>query len=298
VTIPNDPLEAAPHDPSDPRHPAPGADAVPAAAEASEYPQGATPAPSADAAGPEERQPADGQGADTCTYLAAPDGWRSTGPSRDHRCTALDPAAAIALDKQRRLCLVAAHRGCPTYMAARSAREQALVGVPDGWVPDRRFVRTGPVVIEAAPRRRSVPFSLGSHRLAEAAVAVMALVVVVLVGSRIVGGAVPEPTSKPTPAVTPIPSGTQAAGGGSMSPTPTGSTPASPVASAVATTSAEPSPEASPSASVAERTYTVKSGDTLTAIGARFGVAWQAIAKANKLKSPYRIVRGQVLVIP
>jgi LysM repeat protein len=234
-----------------------------------------------------------------CPYLAATGGWRSTGAAREHRCVALDPAAALALEKQRRLCLVAAHRTCPTYVAARTARERALAGVPAGWEPERRFVRTAPVVIEAAPRRRTVPVSLGSHRLAEGAVAIMALVVVVLVGSRIVGGAAPEPTLKPTPVVTAGPVASEVAGVGSASPSgPAGFASPSPAASAAATTPAEPSSEPSPSASVAKRTYTVRSGDTLSGIGAKFGVTWQAIAKANKIKSPYRIVRGQVLVIP
>lgn len=234
-----------------------------------------------------------------CPYLAAAGGWRSTGATREHRCTALDPAAAIALEKQRRLCLVAAHRTCPTYGAARIAREQALAGLPAGWTPGRRLVRTAPVVIEAAPRRRTIPVTLGSHRLAEGAVAVMALVVVVLVGSRIVGGAAPEPTSKPTPAATAGPAASEAAGAGSVSPSPpAGPASPSPAASAAATASAETSSEPSPSASAAKRTYTVRSGDTLSGIGAKLGVTWQAIAKANKIKSPYRIVRGQVLVIP
>jgi LysM repeat protein len=298
VTTPNGPLDAAPHDPSDPWRTAPGAEAPPVVHEAADLLEDASTGFSAHVTGSDDREPADALASGACIYLAAPDGWRSTGASRDHRCTALDPAAAIALDKQRRLCLVAAHRTCPTYTAARSARDQALAGVPDGWAPDRRFVRTAPVVIEAAPRRRSMPLALGSHRLAEAAVAIMALVVVILVGSRIVGGAMPEPTSKPTPAVTPVASGAQAAGGGTTSPTPTESAPASPQASAAATPSKEPSPQPSPAASIAKRTYTVKSGDTLSGIGAKFGVTWQAIAKANKIKSPYRIVRGQVLVIP
>ncbi|MFJ8900043.1 N-acetylmuramoyl-L-alanine amidase [Streptomyces sp. NPDC102370] len=42
-------------------------------------------------------------------------------------------------------------------------------------------------------------------------------------------------------------------------------------------------------------TYTVKSGDTLSAIGARTGVKWQTIASLNGIKSPYVIRPGQVL---
>lgn len=46
-------------------------------------------------------------------------------------------------------------------------------------------------------------------------------------------------------------------------------------------------------------TYVVQSGDTLSAIGARFGVAWQDIAAANNIAGPnYNIYRGQQLVIP
>ena len=47
-----------------------------------------------------------------------------------------------------------------------------------------------------------------------------------------------------------------------------------------------------------KRTYTVKSGDTLSAIGARFDVSWQEIAKVNKIPNPDLIYPGQVFVIP
>lgn len=46
-------------------------------------------------------------------------------------------------------------------------------------------------------------------------------------------------------------------------------------------------------------TYTVKSGDTLSAIARGYsGVTWQQIAQANGIKSPYRIYPGQKLTIP
>lgn len=44
--------------------------------------------------------------------------------------------------------------------------------------------------------------------------------------------------------------------------------------------------------------YTVVSGDTLSAIGAKFGVSYEAIAQANGISDPNRINAGQVLVIP
>ncbi|MBE2250732.1 MAG: LysM peptidoglycan-binding domain-containing protein [Myxococcus sp.] len=44
--------------------------------------------------------------------------------------------------------------------------------------------------------------------------------------------------------------------------------------------------------------YTVRSGDTLSAIGARFGVSYQSIASANGISNPNRIYAGQQLTIP
>ncbi len=44
--------------------------------------------------------------------------------------------------------------------------------------------------------------------------------------------------------------------------------------------------------------YTVRSGDSLSAIGARFGVSYQSIAAANGIANPNHISVGQVLTIP
>ncbi|MFB7900197.1 LysM peptidoglycan-binding domain-containing protein [Streptomyces xiamenensis] len=47
------------------------------------------------------------------------------------------------------------------------------------------------------------------------------------------------------------------------------------------------------------RTYTVRSGDTLSSIAARYpGVSWQQIASTNGIQPPYVIRPGDVLVIP
>lgn len=43
------------------------------------------------------------------------------------------------------------------------------------------------------------------------------------------------------------------------------------------------------------RVYTVRSGDTLSGIGAKLGVSWKAIASKNGIKSPYTIYPGQKL---
>jgi nucleoid-associated protein YgaU len=46
------------------------------------------------------------------------------------------------------------------------------------------------------------------------------------------------------------------------------------------------------------RQYTVKSGDTLSAIGQHFGVSWQKIARVNNIENPDLIFPGQTFVIP
>jgi hypothetical protein len=51
-------------------------------------------------------------------------------------------------------------------------------------------------------------------------------------------------------------------------------------------------------AGAGEQTYTVVAGDTLSALGLRFGVSWQAIAQRNELTNPDYIYIGQVLIIP
>lgn len=43
--------------------------------------------------------------------------------------------------------------------------------------------------------------------------------------------------------------------------------------------------------------YTVKSGDTLSGIGAKLGVDWKGIAANNGISSPYTIYPGQVLTV-
>lgn len=46
---------------------------------------------------------------------------------------------------------------------------------------------------------------------------------------------------------------------------------------------------------VASKTYTVKSGDTLSGIGAKLGVNWKDLAAKNGINSPYTIYPGQTL---
>jgi len=61
----------------------------------------------------------------------------------------------------------------------------------------------------------------------------------------------------------------------------------------------EPAPAPAPAPAAPEyRTYTVKKGDTLSAIGRHYGVPYMAIAKLNNIKNPDLIYPGQVFNIP
>src|SRR4051812_49428470 len=76
---------------------------------------------------------------EVCPYLEAGDGgWRSVQPTRDHRCTATDPASPLTLSKQRELCLVPAHFGCATYQAARELAAESQTPADGGLWPETR----------------------------------------------------------------------------------------------------------------------------------------------------------------
>lgn len=62
----------------------------------------------------------------------------------------------------------------------------------------------------------------------------------------------------------------------------------------------EPEPADKPKANTGggPKTYTVKSGDTLSEIGARYGVSYMDIANASGIENPDLIFPGQVLTIP
>lgn len=71
-------------------------------------------------------------------------------------------------------------------------------------------------------------------------------------------------------------------------------------AGALADTPAAPvsAPTPSPASARCGAFYIVQPGDKLGAIASRCGVTWQAIAQANGLTNPERILAGQRLVIP
>jgi GH25 family lysozyme M1 (1,4-beta-N-acetylmuramidase)/LysM repeat protein len=55
-----------------------------------------------------------------------------------------------------------------------------------------------------------------------------------------------------------------------------------------------PTPQPTPAPSPVQ-TYTVKRGDTLSGIAARYGTTWQSLARVNGLNNPNLIYQGQVL---
>lgn len=243
---------------------------------------GSTPDP---VAPPRTRLSARDAVAGTCPYLVSSGGaWRSTTASRDHRCSAVDPAASQTSDKQRRHCLTANHVDCSTFRAARSARANNLIAgasaaAVEGADRTRRpLARTAPILLEPTrlvDQTLRIGLDRGPGQIALIALMVVAFAVVAL--ARLSAGAPPvTPTPGPS-SVAVLPSSTP-----KPRPTPT------------VTPSVEPSASPAPPF---RATYKVKKGDTLKQIAARYKVTVASIQKANGMKNTTLKV-GQVLKIP
>jgi LysM repeat protein len=231
---------------------------------------------------------------DVCPFLLAEDGAsRRLGPWRGHRCTAVRPPARLAIDKQRRLCLVADHLTCTTYLAARGGDGRGAVLAPGG--PDLERVtrwsitRTTSWVVEPGSRLDGLTNRLSGT--AAQAVLGGALLVALLAMARgqFAPGASPSASPSPntsvgasaTPSTTPLPSPT-------------------PVATDVAEVTPAPTPApapATPQPSVS-LTYTVKSGDTLYDIAIAYNTTVKAIQELNGLGSNTTLHVGQKLKNP
>ena len=233
-----------------------------------------------------------------CPYLATAGGnWRSSSPAREHRCVAVTPPVPLAVDKQRRLCLVAEHRLCSTYEAAMAIRPPfALAATPGG----RVIARTTPVVLDQTRFDLRLP-ALRSDRVSGQGLLV-GLLALAFVGILIArpggnGGAAPGDAGR-TPAPT-------TAAVATTTPRPSSVASSVPVVTARPVGSAQPSPSTqptSPSASgqptTSGTTYRIKSGDTLSAIAARFGTTVKVLVNLNHISDPSRIHVGQVLKLP
>jgi len=237
-----------------------------------------------------------------CPFLASADGaWRGATAVREHRCAAVSPPAALAEEKQRRLCLTADHESCATFLAARAAAD-ALPGRAAG-LP-RPVVRTTPVVLDhgrIAFGRPSVRADRSTAQVVLMLVLIVAFAAIVLArmsdpsrtsgeqsGSSGPAAAAASATASPVSTTTTEPSAAitpGASGSGAIDP--------SPAASGTGGAAASPSPGAS-----GKRTYTVRSGDTLVGIAARFGTTTKVLVKLNGISNPAALHVGQVLILP
>ena len=248
-----------------------------------------------------------------CPYLLADEGaWRSVGPAREHRCTAVTPAAILAPDKQRRLCLTAEHTGCATYLVATgqgettsSATVPRIERVPRS--SGRDIVRTVPVVLDHGRLSVGLPgLTLEGHLGQLALIALMAVAFIAILIARVPGdgggglgaGAIvdatptphavaaestepePEPTAEPKPVRTLVPTEVEP--------------------SAEPTEEATPKPTKEPTAKPKKKptTYKVKRGDTLSGIAAEFGTTVKVLARLNDIDDPRTLRVGQVLELP
>ena len=241
-----------------------------------------------------------------CPYLLAADSaWRSSSVSRDHRCHAVAPAAALTADKQRRLCLVSKHVGCATYVAATRVLEE--VGTVEERPLHRSVTKTAPLVLDRGRLPFAVP-ALPDRAGQGGLVALMVVAFGALAVTRLGGGGpglVPaagvdgaSPTAAAvvpaTPGATILPASpdvpTRTLVPSNVDPT----TAPSPTPAATAT----PSPEPTASPSPVPTTSIVQTGDTLSGIAGAHGTTWQVLAELNKIENPRRLRVGQVLKLP
>jgi LysM repeat protein len=216
-----------------------------------------------------------------CPFLVSAGGpWRSAEPTREHRCSRQGHDTRLDLDHQRRYCLGSGGPGCPHHVVARAPG---------------RLVSMLPVVVDRGP----LGSTLEPDRVRRLAAPAAVVIVGAAVGAFLLargpgapgqppGSGVASPTPKPSTVAVVAPSSSPASAPPSATPgpTPTGQ-------------SSSPSPLPSPSPTPgAGGTYTVRSGDTLGAIAARFGTTSRALVQLNKIANASLIRPGQVLKLP
>jgi LysM repeat protein len=237
-----------------------------------------------------------------CPYLATLDGtWRSASAVHDHRCMAVAPPVPLALEKQRRLCLVDAHVRCATFGVAEATRATAGTAMP----ATRPVARMTPVILDHRRFDLRVP-AMRADRVSGQALLVgvlgIALTAILLsrpsgdagaaggVGSASPAVSAAAPSDVAGSAASPAASPTDAPA--TDQPITTPGAPASPTASVAA------SPVASAEPSTSGATYKVKSGDTLTAIAVRFDTTVRVLVQLNGISDPSRLKVGQVIKLP
>jgi nucleoid-associated protein YgaU len=231
---------------------------------------------------------------EVCPFLIADEGtWRSAYAAREHRCGAVQPPAPLAVPKQRQLCLLAAHEGCATYLAARAVADDAAPSTPgdDGAALWQGSVPP-PLVLEPARRMGALPTAAARSGGSAALIGLMVVAFLVLVLARIQSPAAPGLTPGPSLAAVAVaalsPVTTPAASPSGIAPSPT---PDASAASPAAT-------ERPPDATAEPRRYRVRSGDTLSSIAARYDTTVKKLKAANDIPDPRALKVGQVLIIP
>ncbi len=235
---------------------------------------------------PEERQAGDEPGAAdgatlVCPFLVSAAGpWRSAEPAREHRCSRLSRSTHLDLAYQRRYCLGSGGAGCPHHVTARAPG---------------RFVPMLPVVVERGPLTANLEQDGVRRIAAPATVVIVGAALGALFLTR--GPGAPGPTSTagtvgPTLGSSSRPSAVPS--GAAATAPPSSPSPAPPRS---APPSSAPRPSASP-ATAGGRTYSVRPGDTLGAIAARFGTTTRVLVQLNGIANPSLIRAGEVLKLP
>ena len=216
---------------------------------------------------------------------------------------AVNPPVPLALEKQRRLCLVDAHLGCATYGAAEASRDAA--GQPV--TPNRPIARMTPVILDRGRfdlRMPAIHADRTSSQVVLVGVLGVALAAILVArpsgdGGTVTASGSPSPSTNaadPTnaaaaPTRNPTTQPTEPLPSDEPAPTPDATTSATPVAS--------PTPTPQPTEPVTSgATYKVKSGDTLSAIAARFDTTVRVLVDLNAIDDPSRLKVGQILKLP
>lgn len=242
-----------------------------------------------------------------CPYLLAPDGrWRSASPARAHRCTAVVPAAPLAAEKQRRLCLVSDHLGCATFLVATGAAEgDGAARSRASLAAARALTRTAPLILDHGRLPVSVNVLARDRGVGQGALLLlMAVAFAAIFIARLSsgGGGSADAGGVLAGVGTPGPSSAHAAVP-TVSPSIAASVPPTLVPTAaqpipVQGPSPTAVPEASADASGAPTTYKVRRGDTLSGIASEFGTTVKILSALNEIDDPSRLRVGQVLQLP
>ena len=234
---------------------------------------------------------------EVCPFLVADEGtWRSAYAAREHRCGAVQPPAPLVVAKQRQLCLIDAHEGCATYLAARAVADDAAPSTPgDDGAALWQGTAHPPLVLEPARRMGALPTATARSGGSVALVGLMVVAFLVLVLARIQSPAGPGVTPGPSLAAAAVATISPVATPVATPPDPSGSAPSPiPEASAAAPAATERPPEAT----AEPKRYRVKSGDTLISIAARYDTTAKKVMAANAISDPRALKVGQVLIIP